>query len=100
MGMEKKLNAHGEITNLTLPLALNQAKHNVRYKHGEWFVWMHKSGEWYCSNRRNVSVVEDAELNFKRGTKVYFIGEGYSDHFTTCNANIIIMWSRNVRIGC
>lgn len=41
-----KINRHGELTRSTKDAAFRFAEKAARYKHGEWFVWMHKSGEW------------------------------------------------------
>lgn len=99
--MNTKTNRHGETTVMTKAHAMQQAEHKARFKHGEWFVWMHKSGEWYASPRANASLVEDAALNVDRGSKVYLIGGGgpHSMVFNRFGADILDLWERNAAIG-
>jgi hypothetical protein len=101
MGMiNTKTNAHGEQTVLTQAAAMKQAEDNARFWHGEWFVWMHKSGEWYTAKKSNVPSLEDAELNVKAGSKVYLIGGGgpHSMTFSRYGADILKLWARNAKI--
>jgi hypothetical protein len=94
-------NAHGETTSLTKSTALDKAKHYARYRHGDWFVWQHKSGEWYVGRRTNAVQVQDAADNVKPESKVYSIGGGgpHSMTFVRYGSNIVQMWARSVAVA-
>lgn len=97
-----KTNAHGETTVMTKAAALKKAEHNARYRHGTWFVWMHKSGEWYCGKQTHADTLEDAALNVKEGSKVYYTpaaAPGSPVTFSIVGAGIIQMWANNAKAG-
>lgn len=96
-----KINSLGDQTALTYSAAMESAKHKARYRHGEWFVWQHKAGEWYASNKAHAASIEDAALNVDPTSKVYLIGGGgpLSMVFTRFGADIIQMWERNMAVN-
>lgn len=99
--MTTMINKHGEATSLTKAAALAKAGHNARYRHGQWFAWQHKSGEWYVGKIGHLATLEDAVLNVVANSKVYLIGGGgpLSMVFSRMNSGVLRIWEKNARLG-
>lgn len=55
--------------------ALNLAEHNARYKHGQWFAWEDRRGEWHASGMMT-EPLKAVACEVKPNSRIYCIGGG------------------------